>query len=393
MKRAAMLLLLLGCSEKSRPPSTPPAPPTATDLGAKAVKHTDEEDHEELPKTVRLSPKVIKDAGVRTAPVTTEALPLTLSLTGQVVADPDRSAKVAARVPGRIGDVSFKEGERVKKGALLAVIESPELARARAAYGAAQAKARSARLNADRLANVARRGLAAGQEVSNANAEAEALEAEARAAKQTLTAFGVDEGSGARIELRAPLSGFVLSRDATRGQSVTPEHVIATIADLDKAYFTARLFEKDLSRVRVGAAAEVRLNAYPNDVFEGVVETVGRQLDETARTVLARIAVKNQRDLLKVGLFGTALVVVPDAGGRTPRPVVPLSAVTKIVDDDVVFIREPDGDFEVHKVAVGRSAAGRVEILSGIRAGEQVVVDGVFTLKSAVLKGTFGEEE
>jgi cobalt-zinc-cadmium efflux system membrane fusion protein len=381
--------LFIGCSDRTQPVTNTP-----TDFAAKVANHTDEpEDHEELPKTIRLTPKVIKDAGIHTAAVVNEALPLTVNLTGQVVADPDRSAKIAARVPGRIAEVHFKEGERVKKGALLAVLESGELARARATLGAAQAKARSARLNADRLANVAKKGLASGQEVANANAEAEAIEAEARAARQALVAFGVDEGSGARIDLRAPVGGFVLSRDATLGQSVGAEHVITTIADLDRAYFVARVFEKDLARVRTGAAAEVRLNAYPNDVFEGVVETVGRQLDETARTVLARIAVKNQRDLLKVGLFGTALVVVPDVGGRTSRAVVPLSAITKIVDKDVVFIHEPDGDFEVHKVALGRSAAGRVEILSGVRVGEQVVVDGVFTLKSAVLKGTFGEEE
>ena len=72
---------------------------------------------------------------------------------------------------------------------------------------------------------------------------------------------------------------------------------------------------------------------------------------------------------------------------------VPLSAVTRIADRDCVFVHQPDGDFEVHHVTLGRSAAGRVEIVVGLRAGEQVAIDGVFTLKSAVLKGTFGEED
>jgi len=86
-------------------------------------------------------------------------------------------------------------------------------------------------------------------------------------------------------------------------------------------------------------------------------------------------------------------VVVGGAEGSTKHVVVPLSAVTRVANKDVVFVRQPDGDFELHPVTVGRTAAGRVEILSGLRTGEQVVVDGAFTLKSAILKGTFGEEE
>jgi membrane fusion protein, heavy metal efflux system len=75
------------------------------------------------------------------------------------------------------------------------------------------------------------------------------------------------------------------------------------------------------------------------------------------------------------------------------RVAVPLSAVTRVAHRDVVFVRQPDGDFELHPVTVGRSAGGRVEILSGLGAGEEVVVGGVFTLKSAILKSTFGEED
>jgi cobalt-zinc-cadmium efflux system membrane fusion protein len=143
----------------------------------------------------------------------------------------------------------------------------------------------------------------------------------------------------------------------------------------------------------VGAAADVRLNAYPNEVFSGSVESVGRALDPIARTVLARVAVQNRNDLLKVGLFGTAHIVVADNVERTARPVVPLAAVTQIANHDCVFVRQPDGDFEVHRVTLGRTAGGKAEVVAGLRAGEQVVVDGVFTLKSAVLKSTFGEED
>lgn len=401
---AALLVLLAGCSKSGRSeraPAEAPPQPTRADAGASPTApapHEDEpERHEELPSKVRLSPQVVRAAGLKMAPAVLDSLPATLDITGEMAADPDRSAQLAARIPGRIIGVKVKEGDRVKAGQTIAVLESPELARARATLAAVAARAKSARLNSDRLKSLAAKSLASGQEVAAAEAEGSALDAEVSAARQTLAALGQPEDQaesrGARVTIRTPLGGFVLKRDAVQGQSVDAEHVIATIGDLDQVYFLGRLFEKDLSRVRIGAATEVRLNAYPNEIFDGIIETIGRQIDPAARTVTARILVRNHGDLVKVGLFGTARVVIGPAGAQTRRVVVPLGAVTRVVARDVVFVRQPDGDFELHPVTVGRTAGGRIEILSGLREGEQIVVEGVFTLKSAVLKGTFGQED
>jgi cobalt-zinc-cadmium efflux system membrane fusion protein len=405
---AAALLLLAGCSksgsETARSEHAPAEKAPQSTRGDAAASptapapHEDEsERHEELPSKVRLSAQVVRAAGIKMAPAVLDSLPATLDITGEIAADPDRSAQLAARVPGRIIDVKVKEGDRVKAGQTVAVLESPELARARATLAAVAARAKSARLNADRLKSLAAKSLASGQEVAAAEAEGAALDAEVSAARQTLAALGQPEdqteGRGARVTIRSPLGGFVLKRDAVQGQSVDPGHVIATIGDLEQVYFLGRLFEKDLARVTIGAATEVRLNAYPNEVFEGKIETIGRQIDPAARTVTARILVRNHGDLVKVGLFGAARVVIGHAGAQARRVVVPLGAVTHVAERDVVFVRQPDGDFELHPVTLGRTAGGRVEILSGLREGEQIVVEGVFTLKSAILKGTFGEED
>jgi membrane fusion protein, heavy metal efflux system len=279
----------------------------------------------------------------------------------------------------------------------VAVLTSPEVARARALLASASARAKASRLNARRLESLAAKSLAAGQEVATAQAEAAALEADETAARQTLAAFGpaaLDaQGAGARLTIRSPLSGVVLTRDGIPGQTVDSEHAIALVGNLERAYFLGRLFEKDLAQVKVGAAAEVRLNAYPGELFEGKVETIGHQIDAAARTVTARILVTNHDDLLKVGLFGNARVVSGPTNAGRERLIVPLTAVTRVADREVVFVRLPGGEFEVHPVTVGATAGGRAEILSGLAKGEDVVVRGTFTLKSAVLKGTFGEEE
>jgi len=108
---------------------------------------------------------------------------------------------------------------------------------------------------------------------------------------------------------------------------------------------------------------------------------------------MARIRLANERDRLRIGLFGTARVDTGEKQEGPPALVVPRSAITQIDDKPYVFVREPDEDFDLHAIVLGRSAPEKVEVLSGLREGEQVVHAGVFTLKSRVLKSTFGEEE
>lgn len=384
------LALLLGCAKKGVP---------TVDGKTAGGEHLDDGGgHEELPQRVTLSPAVVKAAGIKAEPVRSQQLPATVELSGEIAADPDQSVRVASRVGGLITQVAFKEGERIAAGALLVVLQSAELAKTQADFQSVQAKAQAAQKNAERLEALARSGLAAGQELLGAQAEAKSLQAETEAAERGLRAAGLGGGqlgqATARLEIRAPLAGVALTRNALVGQTVPLGHVFTELVNLDHAYFVGRLFEKNLARVRAGEAAEVHLNAYPGEVFLGQVESIGKQLDPVARTVVARITLRDHGDLLKVGLFGKAQVssamVRPDG---PPHLVIPLGAVTELAGRPSVFVRHPDGHFTVHAVTLGRSAGGRVEVLSGLRAGEEVVIDGTFTLKSVLLKGSFGEQE
>ncbi|MBS2012528.1 MAG: efflux RND transporter periplasmic adaptor subunit [Deltaproteobacteria bacterium] len=384
---------ILGCPKSKDDPK--PKPPAAkNDDKTDAAAHSDEPDHEDLPKRIRLTKEVIADAKLKTAPVTKEILAVTLSLPGEVTADPDKSARLSTAVAGRLVDVRFKEGSEVKKGDVLAIVRVPEIGKVRSAFSATSAKAAAARANAERLGSLAEKGLAAKQEAVSAKAEADALDAEARALSDQLGALGMGAGGGgSELALRAPVSGVVVVRDAVVGQPVTTEQTIATIADLSEAWFLGRVFEKDLGRLKIGAKAEVQLNAYPKERFDGTIEYLGRQIDPVARTVTARIRVANRSDLLRIGLFGTARVSTGEEAKKQPALVILGTAVTEIGGKPVVFVRHADDDFELHEVVLGESSLGKVEVVNGLREGEQVVVDGVFTLKSAVLKGTIAEEE
>lgn len=394
MKRTAVLLLLfaiLGCDRNK--PSEAVSKGDAASPAKSKEDHKDEPEHEALPKKVKLSDKVIANAKIQTAPTSKEVLAITLALPGEVSVDPDKNARVASPVPGRLSQVLFKEGSSVKKGDVLATVRIPDLAKVRSAYAAAAAKAASARINATRLHELSQKGLASNQEMLNAKAEADALEAEAKALDQQLRTLGMGAtGEGSELALRAPLSGIVVSRAAVVGQPVSTEETIANIADLSEVWFLGRVFEKDLDDIHTGAKAEVQLNAFPKRRFTGVVEYIGRQIDPVARTVTARIRLTNQDDVLRLGLFGVAHVAI-GTEQSDPVLVVPRSAVVEISGKPVVFVRQPDGDFELHEVVLGQSNLGKVQVLSGLREGEKVVVDGAFTVKSAVLRGSLAEEE
>lgn len=394
MNRALLcgLLFSLAC-EKNAPANL--APDAAVLTVAAPAKH---DEHEELPSRIHLNEDAQREAKIRVEPVQRTPLSPTVDLTGELVADPDQVARISARAAGRLVEVHFREGDSVTKGAVLAVVESPDLARARAAWTSSSARAEAGRQNAERLSAAVQQGLAPAHTAALADAESRALAAEALAAQQILSAFGVGTDAVApeaasQLRLRAPISGVVMTRQAVVGETVTADHVLATVVNLQRAHFQARVFERNLAEVQPGKRADVKLNAYPDENWDGVVESVGFQVDPVARTVVARVGLKNRGNLLRLGLFGTARVVVGQPHGGAEVLTLPTSAVTRLGQQHVAFVAQPDGIFEVHPLTLGATAAGRVEVLSGIRADEQVVVDGVFPLRSMVLKSTFGEEE
>ncbi len=384
LHRALVVLtaLALACTKPS--PKDEPAPASSA--------HTDEAAHEGIPKKLQVPPDVVRDARITAQPVTKEVLATTIGLAGEIAADPDRSAKVASPVPGHVEEVKVKEGDTVKKGDPIVRLRVPDLGRLSGTLAATQARAKSAHANADRLKSLVDQRLAAEQTWVDAKTEAEALDAEANALSVQLSAMGAGS-SGFLLTLRAPIAGTVVARDAIIGQPVTPEQVLASITDLGEVWFLGRIFEKDLGRLEEKSPAEVTLNAYPKEHFQGTLEYLGKQIDPVARTLVARIRLPNKDQMLRLGLFGVARIGLAKCEQREAVLVVPRSAVMEVAGKNVVFVEEPDGDYEVHEVTLGDSALGKVQVVSGLREGEKVVITGAFTLKSMLLKSSLSEEE
>ncbi len=355
-----------------------------------------EDPHEEalaVPGRVELAASVIEDAGLAWEAVAERRVAPSALLNGRVVADPDRRSRVSARLAGTVESTRKRPGEAVAKRDVIAVIRAPNLQALRSTESALRAKAASARANADRLSALVESRMASEQEAVAARAEADALEAEATAARDRLRAIGV-RGTGrgpVLFQVRAPTDGILVERPVTEGDPVTADSIIATVVALDRVWFEAQIFERDLARLAVGDAASIALNAFPEDRFEGTLEYISHQPDSGALTLTARIPLDNPDGLLRLGLFGTAAIRL-DAETGDPVLAIPPRAVTQLEGRDVVFTRESDTLFQARPVRLGRRDGAAVEILEGLEPGEHVVTEGVFAVKSVALSSTIAED-
>jgi cobalt-zinc-cadmium efflux system membrane fusion protein len=167
-----------------------------------------------------------------------------------------------------------------------------------------------------------------------------------------------------------------------------PESTLFTIANLDILWIILAIYEKDLAKIDLGQETELYVSAYPDDEFKGRITYISSVVEEATRTVKVRVEIDNSKRMLKPGMFATAKIITGE-----PEEIftVPLSAIQRLQDKEVVFVDKGDGLFECCTVKTGREFETDIEILEGVKEGEQVVIEGAFYLKSELLKETIGE--
>jgi RND family efflux transporter MFP subunit len=260
----------------------------------------------------------------------------------------------------------------------------------------AESDALKARL---RIESAARRlavlGVVAGNALARASVQLDA-------AKGSLRAMGLDEAeiaevaagaSGSRLDgrysVRSPIPGFVLDRHATLGENVGPEDHAFLVGDLSVVWVQAFVHDRDVASVRVGMPAKVSVLGLPGAGFPGVIDLVGRIVDEKTRTLSVRVSVRSpaQELTLRPGMFAT---VDLETASRAGVLLVPVSAVVTVAGESVVFVRTPPAQsgavdttaYEKRVVETGLRNELSVEIVKGLAAGDAVVVTSTYLLKS-----------
>ena len=194
---------------------------------------------------------------------------------------------------------------------------------------------------------------------------------------------------GRPLPLKSPLDGIVLERPATVGEAVDRSRTIYTISDPTDLWVIAEVRERDVAAVKVGQPAAFTTLTYPGETFAGRVTLIGDQVESASRTVEVRIAVDNSDRRLKPGMFADIAIVTAT---REQVLLVPDQAVEADGDQAVVFVVTPDQAYERRVVTTGQAQDGQREIQAGLTAGEVVVTEGSFILKSELRKGELGEE-
>ena len=295
-----------------------------------------------------------------------------LVVTGAVNPDVSRNVPVVALVSGRVVAVHARVGDTVKKGQLLLSIRSDDVANGFSDYRKAVADENLAHTQLVRAGDLFQHGALSKNDLEVAQNTADKARVDLETKAEHLRLIGNDpEQPNAVVDLYAPVSGVITDQQVTNSSGLQALGSNAfTIADLSSVWIVCDVYENDLASVRLGDIAEVRLNAYPGQVFKGTVSNIGASLDPNLRTAKVRVEVANP-GLMRLGMFATATF-----RSRTTElhTVVPASAILHIHDRDFVYVPAPNGKFRRVEVAAGDALPNELQdIKSGVKAGDRVV--------------------
>jgi cobalt-zinc-cadmium efflux system membrane fusion protein len=380
---AAALLLCAGCSSKDEVSAAATPAAGAVDPGT---------------VTIAADSPMLKQIKRETA--TTEDLPTDeVVAPGKIEANPNRVSKVVLPVTGRVTSVMVKVGDAVRKDQPLLAIQSPDADAAMSACLSAQAgvmQSRAALVKAqsdfDRSSDlfehnaVAKKDvLAAESALAQAKAGLEQAQASQDQATRRLAVLGLKPGDAVQeVVLRSPLAGKVLELSVVPGEFRNDTSAsVMTIADLSSVWVTSQVPESYIRFVQIGERVEISLVAYPGEKFEGRVSRIADTVDPQTRTVKVQAEMDNREGRFRPEMYGS----IHHVESTAPMTVIPYAAVVQDGNRAVVFVEQTPGQFQERTVSIGKRAGDVVRVVSGVKPGDAVVVDGVMLLKG-LLKRT-----
>lgn len=344
---------------------------------------------------VVLNEEQIRDFGIEIEQAGPAQLIVHRVLSGEVVLDPNRVAYITPRISGIVVQINKTLGDAVGKGELMAIIDSRELADAKAGYLAAVERLSLAQTSFDREKKLWEKKISSEEDYFNARQALAEAGIALRNAKQGLYSLGFDENYltklsdlpdtlYTRYEILAPFEGIVIGRQIGLGEVVTDESQIYRIVDLSRVWAELTIYQNDLRVIHVGQLVTIRADDIDADV-NGNIEYISPVIDESTRTAIARVVISNPDRAWRPGTFVTGQV---DAGTADVPVAVVRGAIVKLSGRDVVFVQTDDG-FVPQAVRVGRTDPTSAEILSGIEPGQRYVCANAFILKAELSKSTF----
>ena len=307
--------------------------------------------------TVKISPTVENNMGVRTAIVKKDKLWRRIDTVGYVDFDENKISHIHLRTKGWIEKLLIKsEGERVKKGQLLFEVYSPELVNAQEEY------LQALRSGHKGLSSASRERL---QALGISDSQIKKLNKKRRAS-QFVKIFAKQDGIVAKLNVR-------------EGMFVMPQKEVMSLADLSSIWLLAEVFESQAGWVKAGQSAEVKLSYLPGREWEGEVEYIYPSLDPKTRTLKVRLRFDNVDEALKPNMFADVTIY---GGAKREIIIIPREALIRTGNDERVIVSIGEGRFQPREVTAGIESGEFIEIINGLSVGDKVVTSGQFLIDS-----------
>ena len=396
-----LLLLCLALAVPLAGCGSDPTPPADDHADEAPGAHSDDPQADDHGDELTLTEAQAAAVDVETAVVQAAPLAAQIRVPARIVPTETGQAQVGALVDGRVVRLLAAEGQAVRRGAAVAAIESPEVARLQGEYLQAQARVTQARQQLDRSRQLAAEDLISGTLLEEAVADAAATEAQAAALAGEVRAHGgaVPSGAGGvngRVTVTSPISGVVSERQAELGAFVQASAPLYEVVAPGQVYADASI--DPAAAAAIGQGDQAIIEAPGGRRFRGVVQFVGAEVAGETRTATVRLRVTNATAELRPETFVTVLFDVEAGEGAQAGRVaitVPTEAVERDGGDAYVWV-PVDGEARTYArrpVTLGQATGDRVEVTAGLEPGERVVVDGVFALKSFRSRGELTEHE
>ena len=341
--------------------------------------------------TVSLTPEAAQRAGIVLGSVTDGRPPSTLRLPGVVEPNGYKQVAVTPLVGGRVTRVLAELGQSVQVGQALAEVFSPELAEAETRFVSARAELDAHERELQRTETLVEIGSASRQELERLHAEHTAKLTALESARSQLQLLGLSSATianlgpgkdvGTVVTVPAPIAGVVTERAANTGVNVETATKLFTIVDLSTVWVVADAYEKDFSRVHVGATANVTTKAFPDEVLKAHVSYIDPQMNPDTRTAKIRVEVPNPGQKLRLGMFANVGI---DASTQDAMAMIPRTAVQNVGNRTVVYLADAKqpGRFVERDVRLGAATGNNVDVVSGVHPGDTIVVEGSFAIRA-----------
>jgi cobalt-zinc-cadmium efflux system membrane fusion protein len=325
-------------------------------------------------------------ASIRVRAVEEVPVPLAEPLNGRIAYDENATARVSSPILGRILKLNASPGDAVRAGDALLVMDSPDLAQAAADASKARADEQRKKRAFDRAKLLLDAGVIPAKDAEAA--EADSLQARAETQRAELRLRNLNVASGGETEghfgLRSPLTGVIADRQANPGMEVRPDlpNPLFVVTDPTRLWVMIDLPERNLSKVELGHAVSVEVDAYPNERFKATIQRIGQTVDPSTRRVQVRCSLSNPERKLKPEMYAR-VTLLSDENKRGIR--VPNSALIIEGLYSFVFVEKEAGVFEKRRVKLSIQDRDYSYVEAGLEPGARVVITGPLLL-SAELK-------